>query len=115
MCNLRIEDIDWRAESIRIRNTKTRACSFLPLMVPVGEAMLAYLQTGRPAIDAREIFVRTRAPYRKLGMLASMVRRRLDDAGVTPVGRGAPMLRPCCRGDGCCPAGRASSRRSVAP
>lgn len=87
ICNLRIEDIDWRAESIRIRHTKTQACSFLPLMAPVGEAMLVYLQTGRPATDSREIFVRTRAPYRKLGMLASMVRRRLDDAGVTPAGK----------------------------
>jgi integrase/recombinase XerD len=65
--NLRLEDIDWRAESIRIRHTKTRACSFLPLMEPVGEAVLAYLRAGRPATDAREIFIRTRAPYCKLG------------------------------------------------
>jgi site-specific recombinase XerD len=37
--------------------------------------------------DAREIFVRTRAPYRKLGLLASMVRRRLEDAGIKPAGK----------------------------
>lgn len=85
--NLRIEDIDWRAESVRIRHTKTRACSFLPLMAPVGEAVLAYLRAGRPVTDAREIFVRTRAPYRKLGLLASMVRRRLGDAGIKPAGK----------------------------
>lgn len=87
ICNLRIEDIDWRAGSIRIRHTKTRACSFLPLMVPVGEAVLAYLQAGRPVTDAREIFIRTRAPYRKLGLLAGMVRRRLEDAGIKPAGK----------------------------
>lgn len=87
ICNLRIEDIDWRAEVIRIRHTKTRANSFLPLMAPVGEAVLAYLQTGRPVTNAREIFVRTRAPYRKLGMLANMVRRRLTTAGITPAGK----------------------------
>ena len=62
--NLRIEDIDWRTESIRIRHTKSRACSFLPLMAPVGEAVLAYLRAGRPETDAREVFIRTRAPYR---------------------------------------------------
>jgi integrase/recombinase XerD len=90
--NLRIEDIDWRAESIRIRHTKTRACSFLPLMEPVGEAVLAYLRAGRPATDAREIFIRTRAPYRKLGMLASAVRRRLRDAGVEPPGKCGPHI-----------------------
>jgi len=87
ICNLRIEDIDWRTEAIRIRHTKTRAYSFLPLMAPVGEAVLAYLQAGRPVTDAREIFVRTRAPYRKLGLLASMVRRRLEDAGIKPAGK----------------------------
>lgn len=87
ICNLRIEDIDWRAESIRIRHTKTRACSFQPLMAPVGEAMLAYLQAGRPVTDAREIFVRTRAPYRKLSVLANIVRRRLDNAGIKPAGK----------------------------
>jgi len=46
ICNLRVKDIDWRAESIRIRHTKTQATSYLPLMAPVGEAVLAYLQAG---------------------------------------------------------------------
>lgn len=90
--NLRIEDINWRAESIRIRHTKTQACSFLPLMAPVGEAVLAYLRAGRPATDAREVFIRTRAPYLKLGMLASAVRRRLRDAGVKPPGKSGPHI-----------------------
>jgi site-specific recombinase XerD len=90
--NLRIDDIDWRAESIRIRHSKTRACSFLPLMEPVGEAVLAYLRSGRPKTDAREIFIRTRAPYCKLGMLASAVRRRLRDAGVEPPGKCGPHI-----------------------
>jgi integrase/recombinase XerD len=87
ICSLRIEDINWRAEAIRIRHTKTRASSFLPLMAPVGEAVLAYLQSGRPSTDAREIFIRAKAPYRKLDLLASMVRRGLAAAGVTPAGK----------------------------
>ena len=90
--NLRIEDVDWRAEAICIRHTKTRACSYLPLMAPVGEAVLAYLRAGRPETDAREVFIRTRAPYRKLGMLASAVRRRLRDAGVEPPGKSGPHI-----------------------
>lgn len=87
ICNLQIKDIDWRAESIRIRHTKTRATSYLPLMSPVGEAVLAYLQAGRPVTDAREIFIRSRAPYRKLKLLANIVRQRLAVAGVTPAGK----------------------------
>jgi len=94
ICNLRLEDINWRADSICIRHIKTRACSFLPLMEPVGEAVLAYLRAGRPANDAREIFIRMRAPYRKLKMLDTVVRRRLRHVGVKPRGRsGAHVFR----------------------
>lgn len=90
--NLRIEDIDWRNETIRVRHSKTGACSFLPLMAPAGEAVLAYLRSGRPATDAREIFTRTRAPYRKLEKLYSLVRRRLCDAGIKPPGKCGPHI-----------------------
>lgn len=89
---LRIEDIDWRTEAIHVRHNKTRASTFLPLLEPVGEAVFAYLRSGRPATDAREIFVRTRAPYRKLDKLYSMVRRRLRDAGVQPPGKCGPHI-----------------------
>jgi integrase len=61
-------------------------------MAPVGEAVLAYLRAGRPVTDAREIFIRTRAPYRKLAMLANVVRRRLRDAGVEPLGKSGPHI-----------------------
>jgi integrase/recombinase XerD len=61
-------------------------------MAPVGEAVLAYLRAGRPATDAREVFIRARAPYRKLGMLANAVRRRLRDAGVKPPGKSGPHI-----------------------
>lgn len=90
--NLRIEDIDWRSETIHIRHTKTKANSFLPLMEPVGEAVLAYLRGGRPATDAREIFIRTRAPYRKLRGLATTVQRRLWKAGIQPPGKSGPHI-----------------------
>jgi integrase/recombinase XerD len=90
--NLRIEDIDWRAEAIRIKHTKTRACSFLPLMAPAGAAVIAYLRSGRPETDAREVFIRMRAPYHKLGTLGSVVRRRLREAGVEPPGKSGPHI-----------------------
>ena len=88
--NLTIEDIDWRAESLRVRHSKTSACSFLPLMAPVGEALLDYLRCGRPETDRREVFIRSRAPYRPLRNLYSDVRRRLRAAGVKPAGKCGP-------------------------
>jgi site-specific recombinase XerD len=88
--NLSIEDIDWRVESLRIRHSKTGMCSFMPLLAPVGEALLAYLRHGRPRTDRREVFIRSRAPYRPLRNLASEVRRRLWAAGVKPPGKSGP-------------------------
>jgi site-specific recombinase XerD len=58
----------------------------------VGAALLAYLRAGRPVTDAREVFIRTRAPYCKLGVLGSTVRRRLRDAGVEPPGKSGPHI-----------------------
>ena len=63
---LRLDDIDWRADTLRIHHSKTGAHSLLPLMEPVGEALINYLRHGRPKTDLREIFIRTRAPYRPL-------------------------------------------------
>ena len=88
--NLALEDIDWRADSLRVRHSKTGACSFLPLMAPVGEALLDYLRRGRPVTDRREVFIRSRAPYRPLQNLHSEIRSRLWAAGVKPPGKSGP-------------------------
>jgi integrase/recombinase XerD len=90
--HLRLDDIDWRAETLHIRHSKTGAYSLLPLMDPVGEALIKYLHRGRPKTDAREIFIRTRAPYRPLSRIYSEVRRRLKVAGVKPHGKRGPHI-----------------------
>lgn len=87
---LRLEDIDWRAETLRIHHSKTGAHSLLPLMAPAGEALLNYLRQGRPETDVREVFIRTRAPYRALFKFNSEIRRRLEAAGVKPCGKCGP-------------------------
>jgi len=90
--HLRLDDINWRAETLRIRHSKTGAHSLLPLMEPVGEALINYLRRGRPKTDAREIFIRARAPYRPLSRIYSEVRRRLESAGVKPYGKHGPHI-----------------------
>lgn len=87
---LKLDDIDWRADTLRIRHSKTRAQTLLPLSAPVGEALLAYLQHGRPKTDCREVFIRARAPYGPLRTLYGEVRRRLLAAGVKPEGKSGP-------------------------
>lgn len=90
ICRLRLDDVDWRAESLRICHTKTNAYSYMPLMVTVGEALLDYLRLGRPQVEVREIFVRSCAPYIAMTNLYGMIRSRLAAAGVVPAGKRGP-------------------------
>ncbi len=93
VAGLRLEDIDWRKEAIRVGHTKTGAVSHLPLLPEVGNAILEYLQKARPQTAFREIFIRERAPYRPLRKgagLHTLVRRRVDAAGVVTAGRRGP-------------------------
>jgi integrase/recombinase XerD len=95
---LRLDDIDWRAETFHIRHSKTGAHSLLPLMEPVGEAF-DRLPPKRPPgkTDLREIFVRTRAPYVLMVRIYSEVRRRMEAAGIVLSGkRGPHIFRHAC-------------------
>lgn len=90
---LRLDDIDWRKEVIRVHHAKTRVTSYLPLLPEVGNAILKYLQKARPQTSFRQIFIRDRAPYRPLligGSLYSLVRKRLDAAGAVTSGKRGP-------------------------
>lgn len=59
--NLKIDDIDWRNEKLRVFHSKTNARSTYPLMPEVGEAVLAYLKV-RPKTTVRHLFLRRQAP-----------------------------------------------------
>ena len=83
---LRLDDIDWRKDRLCIRHSKTGCESFLPLLAPVGEAILAFLRRARPQKKAREVFLRVRAPFQPLragSSLYHMVEHRLQKAGIT--------------------------------
>jgi len=95
--HLQLEDIDWREERLRIRHSKTGYETFLPLVAPVGEAVLAYLRKGRPKTTLRQVFFQAIAPYQpfKTGSaLGTIIRYRLQKAGVKPKGhQGAHAFR----------------------
>ena len=57
---LTIDDVQWRAERLRIAQRKTRGSLWLPLTDEVGTALLDYLRHGRPALNVR----RQRVPFR---------------------------------------------------
>ncbi len=90
---LRIEDIDWRNECLHVRQSKTGRATVLPLLAPVGEAILDYLREGRPTTEVREVFLRALAPlqpFRQGASLYCMVARQLAQAGIEPAGKRGP-------------------------
>jgi site-specific recombinase XerD len=91
---LRLEDLDWKNEILRVHHSKTATHSELPLLREPGEAVLQYLKHGRPKTEHREIFLYVHAPYRPFKRsgtgLYSVIQFRLAAAGVTPSGKRGP-------------------------
>lgn len=90
---LRLEDIDWKKDILRVRHSKTGANSELPLLREPGEAVLSYLQETRPKSERRELFLHLQAPYRAYdggSILNCVIGARLKAAGITPLGRKGP-------------------------
>jgi len=54
---LELDDIDWEAATLNVRSKGGRI-SRLPLPREVGEAIAAYLRTGRPVSTGRRVFLR---------------------------------------------------------
>jgi integrase/recombinase XerD len=86
---LRLEDIDWRGERLRVSRSKTRTQSTLPLVAPVAQALLKYLK-GRPKTEFRQVFLRSRAriqPLSNVSSLNSIIGVRMKEAGIEVDGR----------------------------
>ncbi len=91
--SLSLDDIGRRTDAIRVHHSKTGTYSELPLLREPGEAVLRYLEKGRPPSMHREVFLRTQAPHRPFkngSTLNCITRARLQAAGITPRGRKGP-------------------------
>ncbi len=86
---LRLDEIDWRRDEIRLVQAKTSKPLVLPLPTPAGNAIAEWILHGRPDCDAPEVFTRLKAPFVKLGNStgSTLMRRRLARAGIDHVAR----------------------------
>jgi len=94
---LSLDDIDWRASTLRIVRPKTRVEFMLPLLPAVARALVNYVRYGRPIhAQTRHLFVRMKVPHRPLSSAAA-VRHRLVEharaAGVSAPYLGSHVLR----------------------
>jgi integrase/recombinase XerD len=97
IARLGLDDIDWRSGTVQIRTRKTGHGALLPLPGEVGEALVEYLQRGRPASeDDRHVFLlhaqRVGAPIDR-HVVGDAVRRALRHAGIDAPTSGANLLR----------------------
>jgi site-specific recombinase XerD len=95
---LRIDDIDWEREIIRIHRPKQRKSQHYPFVHEVGAAILRYLREVRPKCKLREIFVTRVQPYRAITApgLRAMVGKRLRGLGLALPCYGPHALRHSC-------------------
>jgi integrase/recombinase XerD len=86
VAGLSLDDIDWRAGEITVSGKGART-ERLPLPVDVGEALVAYLEHGRPKPCCRALFLHADAPLGlSAGSVADVVRRACVRAGMPSVG-----------------------------
>jgi site-specific recombinase XerD len=83
---LGLDDVDWRAGELTVRGKGDRS-ERLPLPAPVGEAMVAYLTTGRKRCQSRRLFTTVLAPRAGLspGAVTQVVARACRRAGLPVV------------------------------
>ena len=92
---LRLDDIDWDAETLRVHRPKTGRTDVFPLSRRVGDAIARYLREVRPRTDAREVFPSSRTPSGPLSLskISTIVRNRMQRCGIDCRRRGAHALR----------------------
>jgi integrase len=98
ICELRLQDIDWKHELIRLNQHKNGQPLVLPLTTEVGNALSGYILDERPAVKdaSSKLFLRKEAPYLGLNKVYHVFREIVDNAGIIPVNRtsrGSHLLR----------------------
>lgn len=87
IARLELRDVDWRAGELVVRG-KARRHDRSPLPTEVGEALVAYLSSGRNPADAVHLFLTCRAPRGPIraDLVGDVVERACLRAGLPRVG-----------------------------
>ncbi len=95
VAGLRLDDLDWADEALRVHRPKPGRTHHYPLSRGVGQAILRYLRETRPPRPERALFLTLNAPLRPLSGSAvwHVVRSRLERLGIVGKRRGPHALR----------------------
>jgi integrase/recombinase XerD len=88
---LTLDDINWRARTLRIVRPKNGVEFLLPLLPAVGRALVSYLRDGRPRhVQTRHLFVTMRTPHKRLACAVTI--RHILHTAAERAGVSAPFL-----------------------
>jgi integrase/recombinase XerD len=93
---LRLDELDWARDQILFKAAKHGKDVWVPMTLDAGEALLDYLQHGRPACSCPEVFLTSLPPYHSLphsSTLSAIVRHRLRAADIDLPSAGAHAFR----------------------
>ncbi len=95
VCGLRLDDLDWEREMVRVRCPKPGRTHLYPLSRGVGQTILRYLREVRPVHPERRVFLTLKAPIKPLSreVITCIVSIRLERLGITDKRRGPHALR----------------------
>jgi integrase/recombinase XerD len=98
VARLRLDDFDWRNETFTLRRSKRGGIQQYPIQYEVGEAILEYLQNGRPRCACRHVFLTLQLPYRPLSPVAmwSVVGKPMRRMNIECAHVGPHSLRHAC-------------------
>jgi len=98
VAKLRLDDIDWEHDQLRVPRAKRREAQVYPLLPSVGNALIRYLRSVRRSSPHREVFLTVMSPYRPLSPsgLYDIVAPKLKSLNVQCAHRGPHSLRHAC-------------------
>ena len=93
VAGLKLENINWRINELRIVQKKTGRALSLPLPIECGNAIAEYLLTARPKCSEPYVFLCGRQPFRRIQsrsianiMLRHILKANLTGAAIEPQG-----------------------------
>ena len=84
--NIKLSDIDWRNQKLSVIQSKNHMPLICELNGATMNALADYILNSRPKCDVPEVFITSKAPYRKLEKhLSGMIDKYCGLAGVTKI------------------------------
>jgi site-specific recombinase XerD len=95
---LRFADFDWHSETFTVHRAKRGGIQQFPIQYEVGEAIIRYLQHGRPHSATDYVFVAARRPHGRIGPgpMYQLVCTRMLALGIRSEKLGPHSLRHAC-------------------